>query len=64
VIPGKAFCRGTSVELTFALIVSAIAVGSIHTLAPDHWFPFAALSRAERLSASGSEPEHHVERHA
>jgi nickel/cobalt transporter (NicO) family protein len=34
-----------------ALIAAAIGIGSIHTLAPDHWMPFAALARAERWSA-------------
>jgi hypothetical protein len=37
--------------VTFALIVAAISVGSIHTLAPDHWVPFAAIARAERWPA-------------
>lgn len=29
-----------------ALMLTAAAVGSLHTLAPDHWVPFAALARA------------------
>jgi hypothetical protein len=29
-----------------ALMLAAAAVGSLHTLAPDHWMPFAALARA------------------
>lgn len=33
-----------------ALAVAAVAVGSLHTLAPDHWIPFAAISRAQRWS--------------
>ena len=33
------------------LAVAAISVGSLHTIAPDHWVPFAALARAERWSA-------------
>ncbi|HYM25217.1 MAG TPA: hypothetical protein VEU08_18495, partial [Vicinamibacterales bacterium] len=37
--------------LLLALIGAAIGVGSLHTLAPDHWVPFAALARAERWSA-------------
>lgn len=37
--------------LTLALVVAAVSVGSLHTLAPDHWVPFAALARAERWSA-------------
>ena len=32
--------------VTFALILAAVAVGSLHTMAPDHWLPFAALARA------------------
>jgi hypothetical protein len=35
---------------TLALVAAAISVGSLHTLAPDHWLPFAALARAERWS--------------
>jgi nickel/cobalt exporter len=34
--------------LTGVLVAAAIAVGSLHTLAPDHWVPFAALARACR----------------
>ena len=34
-----------------ALVAAAISIGSIHTLAPDHWVPFAALARAQRWSA-------------
>jgi nickel/cobalt exporter len=33
------------------LVAAAITVGSIHTVAPDHWMPFAVLARAERWSA-------------
>jgi nickel/cobalt transporter (NicO) family protein len=29
----------------------AAGVGALHTLAPDHWVPFAALARAERWSS-------------
>jgi len=36
------------VTLTYALIGAAIGVGAVHTCAPDHWMPFAALGRAER----------------
>jgi nickel/cobalt transporter (NicO) family protein len=39
-------------ELVLALVAAAFSVGSIHTLAPDHWMPFAALARAERWSAA------------
>ncbi|MGH9366811.1 MAG: hypothetical protein ACRD3M_03945 [Thermoanaerobaculia bacterium] len=34
-----------------ALAAAAVAVGSLHTLAPDHWVPFAALARAQGWSA-------------
>ena len=37
-------------DATLALAVVAAGVGSLHTLAPDHWVPFAALARAERWS--------------
>jgi hypothetical protein len=33
-----------------ALALAAVTVGSLHTLAPDHWIPFAALARARRWS--------------
>jgi nickel/cobalt transporter (NicO) family protein len=33
-----------------ALAVAAATVGATHSLAPDHWVPFAALSRAKRWS--------------
>lgn len=35
-----------------ALALGAVAVGSLHTLAPDHWIPFAAIARAQRWSAA------------
>lgn len=34
-----------------ALAAAAVTVGSLHTLAPDHWIPFAALARARGWSA-------------
>ena len=34
-----------------AIAATAATVGSLHTLAPDHWVPFAALARAQRWSA-------------
>ncbi len=37
-------------ELFAGLLLAAISVGSLHTIAPDHWVPFAALSRARRWS--------------
>ena len=33
------------------LAVAAASVGALHSLAPDHWVPFAALSRARGWSA-------------
>ena len=33
--------------LTVTLVVAAASLGSVHTLAPDHWMPFVALARAE-----------------
>jgi len=35
---------------SWALIVAAATVGSLHTTVPDHWMPFAALARARRWS--------------
>ena len=32
--------------MTLALVLAAVTVGSLHTMAPDHWMPFAALARA------------------
>ena len=29
-----------------ALALAAVTVGSLHTMAPDHWMPFAALARS------------------
>ena len=41
--------------MTHALFVSlalgAMTVGSLHSVAPDHWVPFAALARAQGWSA-------------
>lgn len=34
-----------------ALIGAAVGIGAVHTCAPDHWMPFAALGRAEHWSA-------------
>jgi hypothetical protein len=33
-----------------ALMFAAATVGSLHSVAPDHWLPFAALARARRWS--------------
>ena len=41
-----------------ALVAAAISIGSIHTLAPDHWVPFAALARAQRWSARRTALDH------
>lgn len=35
-----------------ALVAGAATVGFLHTLAPDHWMPFAALGRANRWPAA------------
>jgi hypothetical protein len=37
-------------SLTGLLALAAITIGSLHTLAPDHWVPFAALARAQSWS--------------
>ena len=37
--------------MNLALIFTAATVGAIHSLAPDHWVPFAALARARNWSA-------------
>jgi threonine/homoserine/homoserine lactone efflux protein len=34
-----------------ALVLAAVTVGSLHTMAPDHWMPFAALARSRGWSA-------------
>lgn len=39
------------IGVTLALVVAAASLGSVHTLAPDHWMPFAALARAEGWTA-------------
>ena len=33
-------------DYLIALMLTAATVGALHSLAPDHWVPFAALSRA------------------
>ena len=38
----------TDSTLLSALVAGAATVGCLHTLAPDHWMPFAALGRANR----------------
>ncbi|MGK2860123.1 MAG: hypothetical protein ACSLFQ_23245 [Thermoanaerobaculia bacterium] len=37
--------------LLLTLIAAAITVAGLHSLAPDHWAPFAALARARNWSA-------------
>jgi hypothetical protein len=39
-------------QFTLALMITAGTVGALHSLAPDHWVPFAALARARRWSPS------------
>lgn len=39
-----------SESLTVILAIGAVTLGSLHTIAPDHWVPFAALSRAQGWS--------------
>jgi nickel/cobalt transporter (NicO) family protein len=34
------------------LALTAAAVGALHSVAPDHWVPFAALARARRWSTA------------
>lgn len=38
--------------LFLTLAGAAASVGALHTLAPDHWVPFAALARAQNWSAA------------
>jgi nickel/cobalt exporter len=38
--------------LFWALAATAATVGALHSVAPDHWVPFTALSRARGWSAS------------
>lgn len=39
-----------SESLTGALVLAAITVGSLHTIAPDHWVPLTVLARAQGWS--------------
>lgn len=32
------------------LLLSAVTIGALHALAPDHWIPFVALARAQQWS--------------
>jgi len=36
------------VTLGSALVGAAIGIGAVHTCAPDHWMPFAALGRGAK----------------
>jgi hypothetical protein len=38
--------------LFLTLAGAAASVGALHTIAPDHWVPFAALARAQNWSAA------------
>jgi putative Mn2+ efflux pump MntP len=38
--------------LFLALAGAAVSLGALHTLAPDHWVPFAACARAQGWSAA------------
>lgn len=38
-------------SLFSVLVLAAVTVGSLHTVAPDHWVPFAAIARARGWSA-------------
>jgi hypothetical protein len=40
-----------SEPLFATLTLAAVTVGALHTLAPDHWVPFAVLARARGWSA-------------
>ncbi len=37
---------------SLTLVLAAATVGALHTMAPDHWMPFAALARARHWSPS------------
>jgi len=37
-------------DLFALLLVSGVTLGAVHTLAPDHWVPFAAVARAREWS--------------
>jgi nickel/cobalt transporter (NicO) family protein len=34
----------------FLLLISTLSIGFIHSLAPDHWMPFAVIGKAKRWS--------------
>ncbi len=33
------------------LLISAVGVGFLHALAPDHWFPFVAIGKAQKWNS-------------
>jgi nickel/cobalt transporter (NicO) family protein len=39
-------------SLLITVAAAAVTLGSVHTLAPDHWVPFAAVARAQKWSAA------------
>lgn len=39
-------------SFSWTLPLAAAAVGALHTLAPDHWIPFAALAKARGWTAA------------
>jgi nickel/cobalt exporter len=39
-------------ELAITLALAAISIGALHSLAPDHWIPIAAVGRARGWSAA------------
>jgi hypothetical protein len=40
----------SSSNLFYSLLVGAMTIGSLHSLAPDHWVPIAAVARARSWS--------------
>lgn len=38
--------------MTLTLLLAAATIGALHTMAPDHWMPFAALGRARGWSGA------------
>src|SRR5690242_13210409 len=41
-----------SEQLFVPLAIAAVTVASLHSLAPDHWMPIAALARAQGWSTA------------
>lgn len=44
----------STTSLFVSLLVGAISIGSLHSLAPDHWVPIAAVARARSWSKGRS----------